>query len=144
MLLQTFIFFLSRLILSPDPNQLLGSHMQQTCTSPAPLLSVHTSSTLADKALPWLPEAHNLCSCQTVTRGVTHFKLAALCGRTNHPPPSRGGGRGPSKRVPAHPKVLLFSGHPTRSVTDAWMGEFSASQNWHLTLPLKSATSLQG
>lgn len=79
--------FFCLVLFSPDPNQLLGSHMQQTCAPPAPLLSVHTtSSTPADKALPWLHEAHNLCSCQTVTRGVTRFKLAALCGRTKHPP----------------------------------------------------------
>ena len=42
------------------------------------------------------------------------------------------------------PLYSCFPGTPRWSVTDTWMGESSASQSWHLTLPPKSATSLQG
>lgn len=136
---------LSSLVLfSPDPFQLPCSHRQQTGAPPAPLPSVPApSEPLQTRPCPGSLKL-TICAPARLShqRGGTHFKLAALCGRTDRPS-SRGGGGGRQACACASQGALVF--WAPRMVCDRRTdGEPSASQNWHLTLPLKSATSLQG
>lgn len=107
---------------------------------------------MAPPACPHLPKSLQTRPCPDSLRlticasarishkgGVTHFKLAALHGRTNCSPWG-----GQASVCPSIPRRSCFLGTPQWSATDTWMGRPSASQSWHLTLPLKSATCLQG
>lgn len=103
----------SLVLFSPDPYQLLGSHLQQTGAPPAPLPSVPTpSEPLQTRPCPGSLKL-TICAPARLShkRGGTHFKLAALCGRTNCPS-SRGGGGGPASVCLCIPRCSCFLGTP--------------------------------